>query len=96
MLGALLVILCRVPTTTRYLAGLRNRHREQSLQGRRSSPVHRIANQHLDRFEIHLTGFAAARKDYLQQTVHFLGDFLLDCFGRFFSSGVKVSSTGRS
>jgi len=42
------------------------------------------------------TGLAAAGKDYLKQTVHFLGDFLLDRFGRFFSSGVKASSTGRS
>jgi hypothetical protein len=31
----------------------------------------------------------------LHYTVHFLGDLLPDGFGRFFSCGVSVSSTGR-
>jgi hypothetical protein len=32
---------------------------------------------------------------HLHYAAYFLGDFLLDRFGRFFSCGVRVSSTGR-
>jgi hypothetical protein len=58
--------------------------------------VHRAAHGHLDRFQIQRAGLAPAGEDNLQQPIYFLGDFLLDRMRRFFSSGVRVSSTGRS
>ena len=49
----------------------------------------------LDGFQIELTAAALAAEDDLEQLIYFLGDFVADGFGRFFSWGVGVSSTGR-
>jgi hypothetical protein len=57
--------------------------------------MHGATHGHLHSLQIHLAGFAPSGEDHLQQPGYFVLDFLLDCFRRFFSSGVKVSSTGR-
>jgi hypothetical protein len=84
-----------VPATADYLVGLGCGHGKQLFQRFGSGAVHRIAHQQLYGFQIEVPTLAAARKDYLQQAAHFLADFLLDGFGRFFSSVVRVSSIGR-
>jgi hypothetical protein len=57
--------------------------------------MHGCASGHLDGLQIQCPGFASTGEDHRQQLVHFLGDFLLDRFGRFVSSPVSLSSTGR-
>ena len=57
--------------------------------------MHRAASGRLDGFEIEAAAVAPPAEDDLEQPIHFLGDFLVDRFGRFFSWGVSVSSTGR-
>lgn len=45
---------------------------------------------------IQASRLAAVVEDEAQQLVYFARDFLLDGFRRFFSSGVRVSATGRA
>lgn len=51
---------------------------------------------HLHRLQIQIAGLLALREDAAQQRGYFAGDFGVDRFRRFFSSGVSVSSTGRA
>ena len=87
--------LCRMAARAESLARFRGSSRQQTPEDFRTGAMHRAANQHLDRFQIDLARFAATSEHYLEQGAYFLGDFLLNRFGRFFSCGVKVSSSGR-
>ena len=73
-----------------------NRHAQQLLQGACPGTVHGTAHQPLNGFQIYLAGLAPIGENHLEQPVHFLTDFLLDDFRRFFSCGVSDSSTGRA
>ena len=57
--------------------------------------VHGRAHQHLDGLQIQTTRLAETVDDSAHQVVYFERGFLADRFCRFFSCGVKVSSTGR-
>ena len=57
--------------------------------------MHGAAKRRFDGFEIEWVAAALAAQDDLEQLRHFVGDFVADGFGRFFSWGVGVSSTGR-
>jgi hypothetical protein len=54
------------------------------------------AQSHFHRLQIRLAGLLALGEDARQQRGYFARDFVLDRLGRFFSSGVSVSSTGRA
>ena len=58
--------------------------------------VQSSAEGHLYGFQIRLAGLFALGKDARQQRGYFARDLVLDRRGRFFSSGVSVSSTGRA
>ena len=50
-----------------------------------------------DRFQVESTVAAALLENHVQQSVYFIGDFLLDRFRRFFSwADARLSSTGRN
>lgn len=53
------------------------------------------AEAHLHCLQIQTAGLLALGQDPAQQGGYFARDLPVDCFGRFFSSGVNVSSTGR-
>ena len=80
-------------------AGDSGRHglggRQQLAQQRGPGAMHGAANRRLDGFEIEGVAAALAAEDDPEQLRHFLGDFVADGFGRFFSWGVGVSSAGR-
>jgi hypothetical protein len=54
------------------------------------------SHRHLDRLQIKFARPTAVLKDDPEQPAYFVFDFLPDCFRRFFSCGVSVSSTGRA
>jgi len=58
--------------------------------------MHGRAHRHLGRLQIQASRLAAPVKDDTQQVFYFARDLLLDGFGVFFSSGDKVSVTGRA
>ena len=58
--------------------------------------VHGGTHGHLDGLQIETARLAALLKDHAEQLIYLLRDFLADRFGRFFSSGVRVSSIGRA
>ena len=61
-----------------------------------ASVMQSSAESHLHRFQIRLAGLLALGEDATQQRGYFARDLVLDRLGRFFSSGVSVSSTGRA
>ena len=76
----------------------RNRPRffQQMIERARSRFVHGGTSSRFDGFQIQKPGSAQTVEDYVEQLVYFARDFLADRFGCFFSSDVKLSSTGRS
>jgi hypothetical protein len=58
--------------------------------------VHGSPHRHLDRFQVESAALALVLKNEPQQRTYFPFDFLPDRLGRFFSRGVRVSSTGRA
>jgi hypothetical protein len=58
--------------------------------------MHARAESRLDRFQVGAPTAVAFSEDPSQQCGYFPRDFGLDRLGRFFSSGVSVSSTGRN
>jgi len=56
--------------------------------------MHRGTYRHLDRLQIEPAGLALLLKDQPEKRAYFPFDFLPDRFRRFFSWGVRVSSTG--
>jgi hypothetical protein len=69
---------------------------QQLAEGRGAGMMQSGAKGHLHRFEIGLAGLLVLGEDASQQRGYFARDLVLDRFGRFFSSGVSVSSTGRA
>jgi hypothetical protein len=57
--------------------------------------MHGGSYRHLDRFQIYAASFALLLKDESEQGRYFPFDFPMDDFRRFFSCGVRLSSTGR-
>ena len=96
LLAAWFVIPRLLTAATGNVVGQRTRHAQQPLQGHCPGPMHRLPHQHLDGLQIDRARLMPIAEDNLQDSVYFLGDFLLDRFRRFFSCGVRVSSTGRS
>jgi len=68
---------------------------QQLSESRRAGLVHSGAESHLDCFQIHRAAVLPLGEDAAQQRGYFARDLLVDRFGRFFSSAVNVSSTGR-
>jgi hypothetical protein len=66
--------------------------------GQRRGPrlMHRRTHSHFDGFQIQTPRLAPTAEDDAQQLVYFARDFLMDRFGRFFSSCERVSATGRA
>jgi hypothetical protein len=58
--------------------------------------VHRTSHGRLQGLQVELPALAPTGENDLQQLSYFLGGLLLDRRGRFFSSSVSDSSTGRS
>jgi hypothetical protein len=58
--------------------------------------MHRGPHRHLDRFQIESAGLTLVLENKAQQRAYFPLNFLVDRFRRFFSCGVRVSSTGRA
>ena len=54
------------------------------------------AEAHLHRLQIYAAGLLPLGEDAAQQGGYFARDLRVDRFGRFFSCGVSVSSTGRA
>jgi hypothetical protein len=69
---------------------------QQLAQCRRPSLMHSRSHGHLDCLQIESAGLALFLKDEPEYRAYFPLDFLLDRFRRFFSCGVRVSSTGRT
>jgi hypothetical protein len=78
------------------LIGGRLRELQQMTEGDCAGLMQGGTEGHLHRFQIQLTGLLALGEDATQQHGHFACDLGLDRRGRFFSSGVNVSSTGRN
>ena len=70
-------------------------HQEQLAERRRPRLVHGGAKGSLHRFQIRTPATTPLGKDKSEQRAYFPRDLCLDRLGRFFSSGVSVSSTGR-
>jgi hypothetical protein len=68
---------------------------QQLAEGGSASVVQSSAEGHLHRFQIRLAGLLALGEDASYQGGYLARDLVLDRLGRFFSSGVSVSSTGR-
>ena len=65
---------------------------QQFFEHRRTGLMHRRASGHLHRFQVQPSRFAQIGEDDPQQLIYLLGDFLLDGFRRFFSSGATDST----
>ena len=69
---------------------------QQLSESRRAGLMHNGPESHLDCFQIQDAPLLPLGEDAAQQRGYFARDFLADRFGRFFSCGVSVSSTGRA
>jgi hypothetical protein len=69
---------------------------QQLAQGGGAGMMQSRAESHLHRFQVRLAGPLALGEDASQQRRYFARDLVLDRRGRFFSSGVRASSTGRA
>jgi hypothetical protein len=69
---------------------------QQPGQHYRPSLMHHRPHDHLGGFQVQVPRLAAPIENDAQQLVYFARDFLLDGFGRFFSSGDSVSVAGRA
>jgi hypothetical protein len=96
--GAQLTVVRLMATTAGNVAlfGGRGRELQQLAQGGGASAMHGRAHRRFQRFQIHTPRLVAALEHYTQQLLYFARDFLVDGFGRFFSSGDRVASTGRA
>lgn len=95
--GAQLEIGCQVTAGASLLALLRARRitLQQLTEGHSAGLVQGGTQRHFCGFKIQSAVLAAVLQDHLQQSAYFVGDFLLDRFGRFFSCGVRAWSKGR-
>ena len=78
------------------LIGVRGGETQQFGQHGRPRLMHDRPHDHFGGFQIQAPRLAAAVEDDAQQLVYFVRDFLLDGIRRFFSSGERVSATGRA
>jgi hypothetical protein len=69
---------------------------QQLTQGRCSGLMQGGTEGHLHRLQIQVAGLLALGEDTAQQRGYFARDLGVDRRGRFFPSGVNVSSTGRN
>jgi hypothetical protein len=76
------------------LAGGRLGELQQLAEGRRAGLMQGGTEGHLHRLQIQVAGWLALGEDAAQQRGYFARDLGVDRRGRFFSSGVNVSSTG--
>jgi hypothetical protein len=77
------------------LLGRRRGELQQFTQRYGAGLVHRRTSSHLDRLQIETARLTALLENDAQQLVYFARDLLPDRFRRFFSSGERLSSTGR-
>ncbi len=78
------------------LVGIRGGEAQQFGQHGRPRLMHGRPHDHLGGLQVQVPRLAAAAEDDAQQLVYFARDFLLDGFRRFFSSGERLSATGRA
>ena len=90
------VSLMTASANDRPLVGSRGSQAQQFGQHCRPNLMHDRPHDHLGGFQIQAPRLAAAVEDDAQQLAYFARDFLLDGLRRFFSSGDKVSATGRA
>ena len=96
--GAQFAVACLVAAGTGNgaLVGGRLGKLQQLSESRRAGLMHSGAESHLDCFQIQDAALLPLGEDTAQQRGYFARDLLVDRFGRFFSCGVSVSSTGRA
>jgi len=68
---------------------------QQLAEGAGAGMMQSSAECHFHRFQIRLAGLLALGEDAGQERSYFARDLVLDRLGRFFSSGVSISSSGR-
>src|SRR5262249_43563579 len=91
------IVKARLPTTgAGHCAGFCHGHIQESSQSLGADLLHRPADQRLDGFQIESAAGAPASEHNRDHAAYFLADLLLDRVRRFFSSGVRGSSTGRN
>jgi hypothetical protein len=95
LFGARFVVSSLLTAAAGDLAVVRQGHAQQPLHSHCPGVVHRVPHQQLDSLQIDGAALMPIAEDDLYDSAYFLGDFLLDCFCRFFSCGESVSSTGR-
>jgi hypothetical protein len=83
-------------TRKRALLFVRLAETQQVAEGGGAGMLQGSAEGHLHCFQIRLASLLAVGEDARQQRSYFTRDLALDRLGRFFSSGVSVSSTGRA
>jgi hypothetical protein len=69
---------------------------QQLAEGGCAGPMQGGAQSHFHRLQIRLASLFMLGEDARQQRGYFARDLVLDRLGRFFSSAVSVSSTGRA
>jgi hypothetical protein len=75
---------------------VRRRELQQLGQSGRAGAVHGCAHRGLSRFQVEAAFLAPTLKQNLKEAIYFALDFEVDRLRRFFSCGVKLSSTGRA
>jgi hypothetical protein len=96
LFGTRIVIAGRLSASAGRFGGMVPRHTQQSAQSGCPGMVHGIAHQHFHRFQLDAARPAPFAQRHSQKFGYLLADLLLNRFGRFFSCGDKVSSTGRA
>lgn len=96
LLGTCIVIAGHLSAGAGRLGSRAHRHTQQPAQSGCPGMVHRIADQHFYRLQLDAARPAPFAQRHSQKFGYLLADLLLNRFGRFFSCGDKVSSTGRA
>lgn len=78
------------------LLGSRDGESQQLAERRGSGVMHDRTHGHLGSLQIETARLATLLEDHTQELVYFARDFPANRFGRFFSCGDSVSSTGRA
>jgi hypothetical protein len=96
LFGTRIVIAGRLSAAAGRLGGMARGHAQQPAQSGCPGVVHGIADPHFHRLQLDAARPAPFAKRHSQKFGYLLPDLLLNRFGRFFSCGDKVSSTGRA
>jgi hypothetical protein len=94
--GTLFAVARALSTFARHSGRNRPGFLEQMFKSACAGPVHGGASSRFDGFQIEAAASAQPGKHDIHQLFYFAGDFLLDRFGRFFSCGVRLFSSGRN